>query len=157
MNVTWIHNYYIVFYNAHTTPKARTKSLMNEERKIPSIRNINLYYCSKKIEERCTQDYTNHILRLKFQFSDFKKLYQPTLQFPCIWKNQSTNSYSLVTCTWKSQNWLASYYKWSKHILLQIPIKSLDTTNHHFSCYKINSPQCSFKLNTLSITSTKCF
>ena len=30
--------------------------------------------------------------------------------------------------------------KWSKHLLLQIPIKSLDTTDHHFSYYKINSP-----------------
>ena len=39
-------------------------------------------------------------------------------------KNQSIDPYFLVTCTWKPENWLTSYYKWSKHLLLQIPIKS---------------------------------
>ena len=34
LNFSWIHNHYILFYNAHTIPKARPKSLMNEKRKL---------------------------------------------------------------------------------------------------------------------------
>ena len=45
-------------------------------------------------------------------------------------KNQSIDPYFLVTCIWKPENWLTSYYKWSKHLLLETPIKSLGTTNH---------------------------
>ena len=33
LNVIWIQNQYIVFYNRHTTPKATTKSLMTEKKR----------------------------------------------------------------------------------------------------------------------------
>ena len=33
LNVIWIQNHCIVFYNGHTTPKATTKSLMTEKKK----------------------------------------------------------------------------------------------------------------------------
>ena len=47
LNVKWIQNHYIVFYNGHTTPKATIKSLMTEKKRKKegsSIRNINMYY-----------------------------------------------------------------------------------------------------------------
>ena len=137
MNVSWIHNHYIVFYNAHATPKARTKSLMNEKRKSSSIRNINRYYYFKKFEERSIEDPPS---ALKFQLGDFQKLYQPTLCFHIFeksinWSIFSSNKYMKIP---KLTGLILQVIQTS-FAPNKIPIKSPHTINHHFSCYKINS------------------
>ena len=77
----------------------------------------------------------------------FENYTNPHFNFHIL-KNQSVDPYFLVTCIWKPENWLTSYYKCSKHLLLQIPIKSLGTTNHHFSCCKI-IPLMQFQIKDL--------
>ena len=108
-----------------------------KEKKLINFRNINWCYCFKKIWREM---HTRPSKFIEIPVWRFPKIIPTHSSVSIYLKNQSIDPYFLVTCTWKPENWLTSYSKWSKHLLLPKPIKPLGTANHQFCCCKINSP-----------------